>query len=138
MTPSPATVLDGLDAVRAAAGRHLGHSDWVEVNPVRVDRFAEAVGGRPLSDPYLVLSLSNLLLPQVVEVRGAARGVNYGVDRVRFPVAVRPGGRLRAGVELLAVTEVPGGVQTLMRITMELAGSPEPAGEIDAVSRWLS
>lgn len=110
MTPSAATVLDGLDAVRAAVGRHLGHSSWVEVDPVRVDRFAEAVGGRPLSDPYLVLSLSNLLLPQVVEVRGVAMGVNYGVDRVRFAVAVRPGGRLRAGVELLAVTEVPGGV----------------------------
>ncbi len=138
MTPSPATVLDGLDAVRAAAGRHLGHSDWVEVDEVRRDRFAEAVGGRPLSDPYLVLSLSNLLLPQVVEVRGVAMGVNYGVDRVRFPAPVPAGSRVRAGVELLQVTEVAGGVQTLMRVTVELDGSPEPACEIDALSRWLS
>ncbi len=138
MTVAPVTVLDGLDDVRAAAGRHLGHSGWIEVDQTRLDRFADAVGGRPLSDPYLVLSLTNLLLPQVVQVRGVALGVNYGADRVRFPATAPAGTRLRAGVELLEVTEVAGGVQTLMRITVEVAGRREPACVVDAVSRWVA
>jgi len=150
------TVLDGLDAVRAAAGKHLGYSDWLEITQDRVDRFADATGdhqwihvdperaraespfGGPIAHGYLTVSLSNLFLPQIVEVRGVSMGVNYGTDKVRFPAPVPVGSRVRGGAELVEVTDIPGGVQTLIRITVEIEGGTKPACVIDSLSRWLA
>ena len=95
-TVAPTTVLDGVDAVRAAAGTHLGTSRWLVVDQARVDRFVEATG-----DPdhtYLVLSLTNGLLPEVVEVRGVSMGLNLGTNQVRFPAPVPVGSRVRIDV----------------------------------------
>jgi acyl dehydratase len=149
-----ARVLDGVDEVRDAVGRHLGFSDWLEIDQERVDLFADATGdhqwihvdperakdgpfGGPIAHGYLTLSLSNYFLPQVVEVRGFSAGVNYGMDKVRFPSPVRVGSKVRAGVELLAADEIPGGVQTTMLITIEVEGADKPACVIQSVSRFL-
>lgn len=136
-----ATVLNGLDEVRAAAGRHLGYSDWIQVSQERVDRFAEATGERgPVGDvaPFLTLALSNLFLPQILEVRGVALGVNYGCNRVRFPAPVPVGTKLRAGAELTTVDDIAGGVQTTVTITVEIEGQERSACVVESVSRFLT
>jgi acyl dehydratase len=146
-------VLDGSDAVRAAVGTHLGHSEWITVTQEQVNLFAEATGdhqwihvdveraaagpfGAPIAHGYLTLSLSNLFLPQIVEVRGASVGVNYGVDKVRFPGPVPVGSRLRGGAELIEAIDVNDWLQTLMRITIEREGGAKPVCVIDSISRW--
>jgi hypothetical protein len=129
------TVLNGVAEVLAAAGRHLGESTWLDLTGDRIALFESVVG--PGSSEYLILSLSNHFLPQIVEVRGVAVGVNYGVDSVRFPVRVGAGDRLRAAADLIDARPVPGGVQTTIRITVEAAGRPEPACVIESLSRWL-
>ena len=116
-------MLDGLDAVRAAEGTHLGWSDWVEIDQERLDRFAEATGGPATADGWLTLALTNLFMPQIVEVRGVSLGVNYGTDQVRFPSPVPVGSRIRGAGELVEVTDVKGGVQTRIRITVEIEGA---------------
>jgi acyl dehydratase len=148
------TILDGEDAVRAAVGTHLGYSDWLEIDQDRINLFADATGdhqwihvdvekakagpfGAPIAHGYLTLSLSNLFLPQIVEVRGFDMGVNYGVDKVRFPAPVTVGSRIRGGGELIDVGDVKGGIQTLVRITVEIEGGDKPACVIDSLSRWL-
>jgi acyl dehydratase len=83
------------------------------------------------------LSLSNFFLPQIVEVQGFSAGVNYGVDKVRFPSPVKVGSRVRAGAELTAVSDVTGGLQTTIVITIEVEGSAKPACVIESLSRWL-
>jgi acyl dehydratase len=152
-------VLDGPDGLRAAAGTHLGVSDWLTVDQERINLFADATGdhqwihvdveratagpfGVPIAHGNLSLALSNLFLPQIVEVRGFAAGVNYGVDRVRYPSPVPVGSALRGSADLVDVTDVPGGLQTVMRITIQVRGddgepAPKPACVIDALSRWL-
>jgi acyl dehydratase len=149
------TVLDGIDAVLAAAGTHLGHSDWLEVTQARVDEFAEATGDRQWihTDPerakdgpfggtiahgYLTLSLSNLFLPQIVEVRGVSLGINYGANKVRFPAPVPVGSRVRGAAEVLAVEPIAGGVQATVRITIEIEGGAKPACVIESISRYLA
>jgi acyl dehydratase len=149
------TVLDGLDAVLAAAGSHLGYSDWLEITQDRIDTFAEATGdhqwihvdperakdgpfGSTIAHGYLTMSLSNLFLPQIVEVKGITMGINYGVDKVRFPTPVPVGSRIRGGAELTSVEPIDGGVQTMIRITIEVEGAPKPACVIDAISRYLA
>jgi acyl dehydratase len=148
------TVLDGLDAVLQAAGTHLGYSDWLEVTQERVDQFAEATGdhqwihtdperakdgpfGGTIAHGYLTVSLSNLFLPQIVEVRGISLGVNYGADKVRFPAPVPVGSRVRGGAELRSVQPIDGGVQVVTVITIEVEGGAKPACVIESISRYL-
>ena len=65
-------------------------------------------------------------------------GVNYGVDKVRFPSPVPVGSRVRAGAELVAVADVAGGAQATIRITIEVAGAAKPACVIESLSRYLA
>jgi acyl dehydratase len=150
------TTFDGIDEVRAAVGRHLGHSDWVTVTQEQVQTFAEATGdhqwihvdveranaespfGGPIAHGYLTLALTNLLLPQVVEVRGVSLGVNRGTGKVRFPSPVPVGSRLRAGVELVAVDDVTDGIDTTMVITVEREGADKPVCVVESLSRYLA
>jgi acyl dehydratase len=148
------TVFEGLDEVRAAVGSDLGTSDWLEITQERVNQFADATGdhqwihvdperakagpfGGPIAHGYLTLSLSNALLPEIVEVRGISMGVNYGVGKVRFPAPVPVGSRIRASASLAAVDDVAGGVQTTMLITVEIEGGTKPACVIESISRYL-
>jgi acyl dehydratase len=148
------TVLDGPDAVKAAAGTHLGYSDWLEITQERVDLFAEATGDRQwihvdpvrakdgpfggtIAHGYLTLSISNLFLPQIVEVTGFSMGINYGTGKVRFPAPVPVGSRIRGGAELTAVDEVKGGLQASVTITIEVEGGDKPACVIESISRYL-
>lgn len=155
-TTGPVTVLDGLDAVRAAEGTHLGRSPWLLVDQGRVDRFAEATGdhqwihvdperaaadspfGGTIAHGYLTLSLTNGLLPQVVEVRGVSMGLNYGTNRVRFPAPVPVGSRVRVAADLTEVVDVPGGVQTTMTVTVEIEDGDRPGCVVEVLSRFLA
>lgn len=150
------TVFLGIDEVRAAVGRHLGYSEWTEVTQTQVDTFAEATGdhqwihvdveraraespfGGPIAHGYLTLALTNLFLPQVVDVQGVSLGVNRGTGKIRFPAPVPVGSRLRAGVELVAVDDVNGGIDTTMRITVEREGSDKPVCVVESLSRYLA
>lgn len=155
-TPTAATVLDGIDAVRAAAGTTLGVSDWLEITQNRIDAFADATGdhqwihvdpdraaaespfGTTIAHGYLTLSLTNFFLPQIVDVRGFAMGLNYGTNKVRFPAPVPAGSKLRARADLTDVTDIPGGVQTTMTVTVEIDGQDKPACVVDVLSRFLT
>ncbi len=130
-------VFESLDEVRAAVGEHLGVSAWVVVDQARLDHFAEAVDGGELAKPYLALALSNLFLPEIVEVRGASLGVNYGTGVVRFPGLIAPGARVRGRADLVAVEEIAGGIQTTMAITVEADGG-DPVCTVEALSRFLA
>lgn len=135
-------------------GHELGTSSWVEVTQDRVNLFADATDdhqwihvdpekakdgpfGTTIAHGYLTLSLSNFFLPQIVEVQGISMGLNYGLDKVRFPTPVPVGSRVRAGAELVAVQEIDGGVQATTRVTIELEGAPKPACVIESLSRYL-
>jgi hypothetical protein len=152
------TVLHGLDAVRAAVGHQLGTTGWTELTRDQVHRFHQAVGSNgtgatgtgatgvvddtdadsvDTAPPWLVLALTNLFMPQMVEVQGVSLGVNYGTGAIRFPAAAPVGGRLRAHAELVACDDIAGGVQTTIRITVEAEGTG-PVCVVDALSRWLT
>ncbi len=65
-------------------------------------------------------------------------GINYGVNKARFPAPVRSGVRIRARGQLAEATEVAGGVQAVIRITVEIEGSEKPAAVVETVSRYLT
>jgi len=141
------------DDLKRAVGQHLGFSEWVTIDQTRIDQFAEATSdhqwihvdparaasgpfGTTIAHGYLTLSITNQLLPELMNVPTATMGVNYGANKVRFPAPVPVDSRIRMGCEIIEVTDVSGGVQVVTRNTVEIEGSDKPACVVDAVSRF--
>lgn len=144
-----------LHDLAARAGQELGYSSWHEITREQVRAFADATGdhqwlhvddvraqagpyGTTIAHGFLTLALTPLLLRETVQVEGCAAVVNYGVDRVRFPAAVRVGSRVRARVELLRSDEIAGGVQVVWKLTYEIEGGDKPACVAEVVFRYLA
>ena len=150
MTTSFASIQD----LAAAAGRDLGTTDWLTIGQERINQFADATEdhqwihvdvekakagpfGGTIGHGYLTLSLCASFLGQLASVSGISMGINYGIDKARFIAPVPSGARVRGKGEVISVTEVTGGVQAVVRITVELEGSEKPAAVVDTVSRYL-
>jgi len=149
-----ATVFNTPAELKNAVGQHLGYSDWLEITQDRINQFADATGdhqwihvdperaakgpfGACIAHGYLTMSLVNMFLPQIVVVKGISMGVNYGADKLRFPAPVPVGSRIRGGGELLKAEDVKGGgVQTTVRVTIEIEGSDRPGCVIETISRF--
>jgi acyl dehydratase len=139
--------------LRDAAGEHLGYSDWHTVDQKTVDLFAEATGdhqwihvdpdraakgpfGRTVAHGFLTLSLIPVLAQEVYRIDGVRMGVNYGLNRVRFPAPLPVGSRVRTGLEFVEVNEVDDGVQIVSRVTVEAEGAQKPCCVAETVSRF--
>jgi acyl dehydratase len=144
----------GIDGLKALVGQQLGPTDWLEITQERVNRFADATGDhqwihvdteRAANGPYkgtiahgyLTLSLVSYFMPQLMKVEGFSAGINYGCDRVRFPAPVPVGSKLRASGTVEAATDVPGGVQLTLTITLEVEGSSKPSCVATVLVRHL-
>lgn len=128
------TVLAGEAEVRAAVGSDLGTTEWIEVTGERLAQFAAATGDT--DGAYFAISLSNMFLPRIVEVRGFAMGINYGTDAVQFGLPLAAGDRVRGTAKLIDVADVKGGIQTRMLVAVEVDGG-KPGCVIESLSRWL-
>lgn len=155
------TVVESPADLLQLVGADLGTTDWVTLGQDRVDRFAEATGdhqwihvdveraraespfGGPVAHGYLTLSLVNLFLPDLLEVRGASMGVNVGLDTVRFPAPVPSGSRVRGAGTVVAASEEKGGVQVVVRVAVQVEGDvpgqpqDRPACVADTISRFF-
>ena len=83
------------------------------------------------------MSLVNFFLPDLIEVRGFSHAVNVGADRLRFLAPVKVGSRIRGTGEIVSVEEVKGGVQSVVRVMVEIEGSDKPACVVDTISRYF-
>jgi acyl dehydratase len=149
-----ATVFNSADEILQAIGKPLGESQWMTVTQERINQFADATDdhqwihvdaakakqgpfGATIAHGYLTLSLCSRFLPEIIEVRGFKFGVNYGTDKVRFPTAVKVGSRIRGKGELVAAERTKdGGVQSTVRVTVEIEGESKPGCVADTISRY--
>ncbi|MFD3454102.1 MaoC family dehydratase [Streptomyces sp. NPDC058691] len=146
-------IFTSVDELKAAVGEELGTTEWLEVDQKRIDLFADATGdhqwihvdpekaaqgpfGTTIAHGYLTLSLIPSFTPELMRVEGVKMGVNYGVNKVRFPSPVPVGSRLRATGQVAEVTEVPGGAQLVVRITVEREGGDKPVCVAETVVRF--
>ena len=140
-------------------GTRLGPTRWIGVDQERVDAFAEVTGDRQwihvdverakagpfggtIVHGYLTMSLVNLFLPELMEVRGFAHAVNVGLDKLRFLSPVLVGSRIRSVGEIVAAAELKGSIQSVVRVTVEIEsadGTPadRPALIVDTISRYF-
>lgn len=148
------TVFEAPKDLLDSVGTELGQSDWFEITQERINQFAEATGdyqwihideeqakqgpfGATIAHGYLTLSLTNMFLPEIISVENISMGINYGVNKVRFPAPVPSGSRVRFSAVLQEVTEIPGGVQAIIVITVEVEGSEKPCCVVESVTRYL-
>jgi acyl dehydratase len=128
----------------AAKGEHLGYSDWHEITQDQVNKFADATGdhqwihvdierakagpfGGPIAHGFLTLSLLSTFGTEIYQVGGLLMGINYGLEKVRFPNPVLVGSRVRAGAELVEIKEVERGTQAVLKYVVEIENEPKPA-----------
>ena len=133
-----------LASLPEAVGRHLGYTDWHEMTQDRVNQFADATDdhqfihvdvekakqtpfGGTIAHGYLTLSLMAPIMAELMHVSDAKMGINYGLDRVRFPAPLPVGAQWRGGAEIAEVTEVPGGLQVKVKGTVEVKDQEKPA-----------
>ena len=150
-----ATSVSSIDELKGLVGQHLGYSDYVTITQDQVNKFADATGdhqwihvdperaksgpfGGPIAHGYLTLSLTPVLLAQVIHVGGVTMGVNYGANKVRFPAPVPVGSSVRAGATLTSVEEITGGAQIEMEVVIEVRDAPKPSCVAQCVFRYYS
>ncbi len=141
-----------LAELQPLVGQTIGTSDWIEVTQQRIQLFADATGdqqwihvdperaragpfGSTIAHGFLTLSLLPEMSASAFEIRDVRMGVNYGLNKVRFPAPVPAGSRLRGHFKLLSYEPIEGGVQMVVEVTMEREGSAKPVCVAESVGR---
>jgi len=149
------TTIDGINGLEKLVGEHLGYSEWHQVTQEQVNLFADATGdhqwihvdverakagpfGGPIAHGYLTLSLAPTLLTEIMRVDGVSMGINYGLNKLRFPSPVPVGSKVRAGATLANVEPVSGGVQVTLNTTFEIEGGSKPVCVAEILFRYYS
>ena len=150
MTGGPRT-FERLADLAALEGELIGTSDWTLVDQARIDQFAQATGdaqwihvdparaaagpfGATIAHGFLTLSLLSELVVSAFCVTETRMGLNYGLDRVRFPAPVPAGSRLRAECRLLSYAPIDGGAQLTIEMSVQIEGGKKPA----CVAEWVT
>jgi acyl dehydratase len=145
-------MIESLDELRELVGQEVAVTDWIEVSQTRINQFAEATGDRQwihvdlerarIESPYgwtiahgfLTLSLLSPLISQSIQFASGVRmGINYGLDRVRFPAPVPADSQIRGRFALKSLDQIEGGLQAAWHVTVECQDSVKPA----CVAEWL-
>ncbi len=136
--------------IESHVGKEIGVSDWHLIDQDRVNMFADATGdhqwihvdverataalGSPIVHGYLTLSLLPMLGPEIMQVTGVTRGINYGANSVRFTNMVPVNSKLRMRQVLKEVNEKAGGKQLISTCTVEIEGQERPACVAETIS----
>ena len=146
------TSFEHLADLQARVGEEVGVSEWITVDQNRINLFADATGdhqwihidaeraakgpfGTTIAHGFLTLSLLPEMSASAFEVLDTRMGVNYGLDRVRFPAPVPAGSRLRGRFKLLKFEPLEGGAQLTVEVTMEREGSAKPVCVAESLAR---
>jgi acyl dehydratase len=129
--------IETVSELSSLVGKDLGTSGWYDITQHRVDLFADATEdhqwihvdprraetespfGGPIAHGYLTLSLLSTMTLQVLTVERMSMGVNYGLNKVRFPAPVPVGSRVRLAASVVTVEEFDGGAQIVLAATVE-------------------
>lgn len=142
-----------LSALKDLIGQEVAVSDWIDITQERVQLFADATGdhqwihldversrrespyGGTIAHGFLTLSLLPMMMAKAVSMPDVRMGVNYGLNKVRFPAPVPVGSRLRGRMKLLSVEDIEGGAQVVWQVTMEREGGDKPVCIAESITR---
>jgi acyl dehydratase len=151
----PPLVVDKVISLKDFVGREIAVTDWLTITQDRIDRFAEATGdrqwihvdreraerespyGATVAHGFLTLSLLSHFVKLAIQIKGGVRmAINYGLNRVRFPAAVRADSKIRARVVLLFVKELPDALEAAFSVSVEGEGLEKPCCVVEWIVRY--
>jgi acyl dehydratase len=151
----PPLAIKNPQSLKELVGKELGITEWFRVTQERIEQFAEATEDRQwihvdrarassespyraaIAHGFLTLSLISHFLKEVIQMQSGVRlAVNYGLNRVRFPAAVRAGSRIRARVALLALKELSDSFEATYAVTIESEQSEKPGCVAECIVRY--
>jgi acyl dehydratase len=144
-------IFSSLDEFAKATGEHLGYSDWHEITQERINLFADATGdhqwihvdteraargpfGTTIAHGFLTLSLLPVLNSEIYRVEGLTMGINYGLDKLRFPSTVPVGSRVRAGITLREIKQAERGSLAYSTVAVQVEGQEKPCCVAETVT----
>ena len=147
--------LNGIDDIKARIGEELGVSDWQLVTQEDVNAFADATGdhqwihvdverakqtpfGGTIAHGYYTLSLLPKFTYELFLIDGFAFGLNYGLNKVRFPAPLPVGSKVRMRAAIASVEDIPGGIQMATTCTFEREGGEKPVCVAETLVRLYS
>ena len=145
-------MFEKLEDLMPLVGQEIGVSDWIVADQPRIQAFADATEdqqwihtdperaaagpfGSTIAHGFLTLSLLPRFYETAFRVRETRMGLNYGLDRVRFPAPVPVGSRLRGRFVLKRLEAVEGGVQMMVEVTVEREGGGKPVCIAESLTR---
>jgi acyl dehydratase len=150
-TPVP-LVLETPHSLRDLLGRELTLTDWFLIAQKRIEQFAEVTEdrqwihvdreravrespyGTTIAHGFLTLSLLSRFMREAIQIRGGVRmSVNYGLNRVRFPSAVRADSKVRVRFILQSLKDVSDALEAVFDTRVEVQGSDKPC----CVAEWV-
>ncbi|PWF47707.1 MaoC family dehydratase [Massilia glaciei] len=141
---------------RDLIGVEVAVSDWFEIDQRRIDTFADATNDHQwihldaercarespykttIAHGFLTLSLLPAMLESALAMKDVKLGLNYGLNRVRFPAPVPVDSRLRARLTLRAMDDIEGGAQLGWSVVVEREGSDKPVCAADLLLRCFT
>jgi acyl dehydratase len=143
-----------LEEFVATKGESLGFSDWHKITQEQVNAFADATGdhqwihvdldraasgpfGGTIAHGYLTVSLLPILSMEIFRIENLTMGINYGLDRVRFPSPVLTGSSIRAEATLTDVKQTHLGSLASIRMRVEIDGQQKAACVADTLSLFV-
>jgi acyl dehydratase len=146
-------IIASIEELKSLIGQEVAVTDWFSITQERVNLFAEATGDRQwihidversrkespyggtIAHGFLTLSLLPMLMESAVSIPSAKMGVNYGLNKVRFPSPVPVGSRVRGRMTLQEVEDIEGGAQVTWKVAMEREGGDKPVCVAESISR---
>jgi acyl dehydratase len=144
-----------LDEFVAANGETLGVSEWHKITQEQINAFADATGdhqwihvdveraasgpfGTTIAHGYLTVALLPVMMMEIYRIDNLAMGINYGLDRVRFPAPVLAGSQIRGEATLTSIRQTHLGSLAHIRIRVEIDGQSKAACVADTLSLFVS
>jgi acyl dehydratase len=146
------TTITGLEELKQYDGKELGTSDWHEVTQEDINQFADVTGDHQwihvdveraketpfkgtIAHGYYTLSLAPALSDEIFQLEGIAFGINYGLNKVRFPAPLPVGGKVRMTAKVASLDTIQGGAQMVLELTFEHEGGEKPVCVAESVVR---
>ena len=142
-----------IEELKSLIGQEVGVTDWIPILQERVNQFAKATGdlqwihldverssrespyGGTVAHGFLTLSLLPMLMESVISMPTSKMGVNYGLNKVRFPAPLLVGSKVRGRVAMMEVEDIAGGVQITWKVTVEPEGEGKPVCVAELLTR---
>jgi len=143
----------GVEGIKSYRGQRVGSSEWHDVTQEQINMFADATKdwdwshvdvekaktgpfGCTIAHGYWTLAMLVPLLRDVYKLEDIGMGLNYGIEKARFPAPVLVNSRIRLHMTLKDVIDVKGGVQLLMGCEIENDKADKPVLVADIIFRF--